>query len=135
MKWFDFIKNIIDQCGLSCFWNDINGVNTKWLVETIKMNLKDQFKQTWLTDLNTNNKCINYIIFKPNFGFEDYNIIGDEFHFILECTVLNELRFKLLPKHCHNYPNIIKFSSLLNFKSIIILKKICEYVEEGLKLF
>ena len=179
MKWFDFIKNILDQCGLSCFWNDINGVNTKWLVETVKMNLKDQFKQTWLTDLNTNNKCINYIIFKPNFGFEGYllkldfrlrmllckfrlgksklpiergrynnipreqrycelcnsNIIGDEFHFILECTVLNELRFKFLPKHCHNYPNIIKFPSLLNSKSIIILKKLCKYVEEGLELF
>ena len=38
MTWFDFIKNTLDQCGLSCFWNDINGVNTKWLVETVKMN-------------------------------------------------------------------------------------------------
>ena len=132
LKWFDFIKNILDQCGQSCFWNDINGVNTKWLVENVKMILKDQFKQTWLTDLNTNSEYINYRIFKPNFGFEDYllkldcrlrkllckfrlgnsklpigrgryynvpreqrycelcdhNIIGDEFHFIFECTVL-----------------------------------------------
>ena len=64
------------------------------------------------------------------------NIIGDEFHFILECTVLNELRFKFLPKHCHNYPNIIKFSSLLNSKSIFISKKLCKYMYvEGLKLF
>ena len=63
------------------------------------------------------------------------NIISDKCHFILECTVLNELRFKFLPKHCHNYPNIIKFSSLLDFKSIIILQKLCKYVEEGLKLF
>ena len=60
------------KCGLSCLWNDINDVETKWLVETVKMNLKDQFKQTWLIDLNTNDKCINYRIFKPNFGFEDY---------------------------------------------------------------
>ena len=40
MKWFDFIKNILDQCGLSCYWNDINDVNTKWLVETVKMIFK-----------------------------------------------------------------------------------------------
>ena len=179
MKWFDFIKNILDQCGLSCFWNDINGVNTKWLVETVKMILKDQFKQTWLRDLNTNSKCINYRIFRPKFGFEDYllkldcririllcklrlgnsklsiergrynnvqrkqrycelcnhNIIGDEFHFILECTVLNELRLKFLPKIYQKYLNAIKLSNLFNSKSIIILKKLCKYVEERLKLF
>ena len=28
--------------------------------------------------------------------FCNYNIIGDEFHFILECSVLNESRFKCL---------------------------------------
>ena len=115
------------------------------------MNLKDQFKQTWLTDLNTNNKCINYRIFEPKFVFEDYilkldcrlrmslckfrlgrsklpiekgrynnvpigqrycelcnyNIIGDEFHFISECTVLNELRFNF-------YPNIILSTQMLS---------------------
>ena len=43
MKWFD-LKNRLDQCGLSCFWNDINGVNTKWLVETVEMNSNDPFK-------------------------------------------------------------------------------------------
>ena len=173
--------NILIEKLLSCFWNDINGVNTKWLVENVKMILKDQFKQTWLTDLNTNSKCVNYRIFnfKPNFGFEDYllkldcrlrkllskfrlgnsklpikrgrynnvhreqrycelcdhNIIGDKFHFILECTVLNELRLKLLPKIYQKYLNGIKFSNLFNSKSIIILKKLCKYVEEGLKLF
>ena len=47
MQWFDFIKDILDQCGLSCFWNDINGVNIKWLAETIKIDLLDQFKQTF----------------------------------------------------------------------------------------
>ena len=67
-----FYKNILDQCGLSCFWNDINGVKTKWLVETVKVNLKDQVKQTWFTYLNTNYKCMNYRIFKPKFGFKDY---------------------------------------------------------------
>ena len=44
MKSFDFTKNILNQCGLSCFWNDISGVNTKWLVETVNMNFKEQFK-------------------------------------------------------------------------------------------
>ena len=70
MKWFDFIKNILDQCGLSCFWNDINGVMTKWLVETVKMTLEDQFKQTWLTYLNANSKCINYRILSQNFDLK-----------------------------------------------------------------
>ena len=60
--------------------------------------------------------------------YRNHNIIGDEFHFILECTVLNELRFKFLPKRYHKYPNAIKFSNLLN-------SKLCKYIEEGLKLF
>ena len=65
----------------------------------------------------------------------NHNTIGDEFHFILECTVLNELRLNFLPKIYQKYPNAIKLSNLLNSKSIIILKKLCKYVEEGLKLF
>ena len=65
----------------------------------------------------------------------NHNIIGDEFHSILECTVLNELRLKFLPKIHQRYPNVIKLSNLFNSKSIIISKKLCKYVEEGLKLF
>ena len=64
----------------------------------------------------------------------NHNAIGDEFHLILECTVLNELRLKFLPKIYQKYPNAIKLSKLFNSKSIIILKKLCKYVE-GLKLF
>ena len=58
----------------------------------------------------------------------NYVIIIYEFHFILECTLLNDLRFKFLPKRYHKYPNAIKFSNLLN-------SKLCNYIEEGLKLF
>ena len=65
----------------------------------------------------------------------NHNIIGDEFHFILECTVLNELYKKNVRKIYQKYPNAIKLSNFSNSKSIIIFKKLCNYVEENLKLF
>ena len=64
------------------------------------------------------NATVNYVII--------ISIIGDEFHFILECTVLNGLRFKCL--HYQKYPNAIKFSNLLNFESPTILQKLCKYI-------
>jgi cobalamin-dependent methionine synthase I len=37
------------------------------------------------------------------------NQIGDEYHYIFECTNLSEKRTSLLPKHLIERPNIIKF--------------------------
>ena len=69
------------------------------------MNSKDQFKQTWLTDLNTNNKCINYRIFKPDFGFEDYPLKLDSRLRMLLCKF--RLGNSKLPIERGRYNNIL----------------------------
>ena len=51
VKWLDYVKGILDKCGFSCFWENIDNVNTKLLLEAIKMNLQDQYKQTWLENI------------------------------------------------------------------------------------
>jgi hypothetical protein len=40
------------------------------------------------------------------------NQIGDEYHYIFECTNLSAKRTSLLPKHLIERPNIIKFKYL-----------------------
>ena len=40
--------------------------------------------------------------------------VGDEFHFLLECPELQDLRTELLPRFCHNNPNMLKLESLSN---------------------
>ena len=44
------------------------------------------------------------------------NKVGNEFHYIFECTILNNVREKLLPKYYVTYPNFHKFSTLLNLR-------------------
>ena len=60
--------------------------------------------------------------------------IGDEFHFILECQTLQELRRKYIPEYFWKYPNIYKLGSLLNSKNILLISKVAKFVKEGLKL-
>ena len=42
------------------------------------------------------------------------NQIGDEYHYIFECTNLSGKRNSLLPKHLIERPNIIKLKNLIN---------------------
>ena len=42
------------------------------------------------------------------------NQIGDEYHYIYECTNVSEKRTSLLPKHLIESPNIIKFKNLMS---------------------
>ena len=71
-KWMEKVKNILDKCGLSHFWNQGNNINVKWLELKVKQTLKDQFIQEWHTKLQNSNKSINYRIYKTDFEFEDY---------------------------------------------------------------
>lgn len=65
----------------------------------------------------------------------DLNRVGDEFHFLLECPALSDLRHKYLPHHFSHHPDFFKYSKLmstLNRKSLLTLGK---FVTEGSKLF
>ena len=137
-KWLDFIKDILNECGLSYVWNDegLHNFNIKWLKEVVKQILNDQFKQTLFSNMRNSSKASNYMLFKENCDFEDYldilsdkeritlckfrttnhrliietgrwhnidrddrictlcnaGLIGDEFHYLLECTYFNDDR-------------------------------------------
>jgi hypothetical protein len=56
------------------------------------------------------------------------NQIGDEYHYIFECTNLSEKRNSLLPKHLIERPNIIKFKNLMTSKRKPILQKLCKFI-------
>ena len=54
--------------------------------------------------------------------------IGDEFHYILECDTIQNIRKYFL---CNNYcqrPNVIKFTELMSTHNETILKKICMFI-------
>ena len=40
--------------------------------------------------------------------------IGDEFHYLFKCTVLNDLRKRYLSTYCCKHPNVIKMNQLFN---------------------
>lgn len=61
--------------------------------------------------------------------------IGDEFHFLLECTSLSELRAKYIPKYYITHPNFFKFSQLLSIKNKTKLLNLSKFTKEGLSLF
>ena len=54
--------------------------------------------------------------------------IGDEYHYIFECTNLSEKRTSLLPKHLIERPNIIKFKNLMTSERKPILQKLCKFI-------
>ena len=49
----------------------------------------------------------------------DENIIGDEFHYILECNYFNNVRKKYIDDCYRKRPNIIKFGELISIKNKI----------------
>ena len=56
------------------------------------------------------------------------NQIGDEYHYIFECTNLSEKRTSLLPKHLIERPNIIKLKKLMTSERKPILQKLCKFI-------
>ena len=69
--WCNFIKKILDDCGMSNIWLSQNMINAKWLSEAVKLRLKDQFKQQWWVDCRNHAKCSNYQLFS-NHALQEY---------------------------------------------------------------
>lgn len=55
--------------------------------------------------------------------------IGDEFHYILVCNKLKNVRKLYLPNYCHIRPNVIKFKNLMQSKNISVLRKLSIFLE------
>ena len=56
------------------------------------------------------------------------NQIGDEYHYIFECTNLSEKRTSLLPKHLIERLNIIKLKNLMTGERKPILQKLFKFI-------
>lgn len=62
------------------------------------------------------------------------NKLGDEFHFLLECPSLNELRQKYLPSIVQSPRNIISLTKLMTDEKKKTLYKLSQFVREGLNI-
>ena len=56
------------------------------------------------------------------------NAIGDEFHYVFNCTNLATYRKKLLPKFCQENPSSLKFQSIMNTQEIVCLTKLVKFI-------
>ncbi len=56
-------------------------------------------------------------------------IIGDEFHFILECKALADIRKLYIPIYYYKYPNMIKFIEILSTNHTKLLFKISKFLQ------
>ena len=62
------------------------------------------------------------------------NAVEDEFHFILECPLYEDLRKQLINKYFWSRPNMPKFTELCMSESIILQKRLSMYVEKAFKI-
>lgn len=71
--WIAFVKKALNDTGFSGFWNDQNVTGSiEWFKTTLRIRLRDQFIQTWASQIFNSTKCSNYRMFKENFEFEKY---------------------------------------------------------------
>ena len=57
--------------------------------------------------------------------------IGDEFHFLLECPFLTEIRTKYIDRYYWVHPNFYKFSQLLSSRNSKKVLKLGKFIKEG----
>ena len=79
---------ISNKGGLSNIWLYQNCISETWLGNVVKMNLIDQFKQTWSTSVDNSHKALNYRLYKKGVSFENYlEILKDKDLFLLVVSV------------------------------------------------
>ena len=55
--------------------------------------------------------------------------IGDEYHYLINCNFLNNLRRQYIDRKFYVRPNAIKFSMLLNSTPSAKLRKLCTFIK------
>ncbi len=76
--WHKYIKQILDDCGMSFIWNAQTVENINWLHANVKQTLIDQFRQFWISDIQNSSKSLNYRIFKNDLKIEHYFKLLDD---------------------------------------------------------
>ena len=57
-EWIRFIRNTLNECGLSYIWSQQDSVNPEWLKKRVNQILNDQYYQKWLADIHQSPKCL-----------------------------------------------------------------------------
>ena len=61
------------------------------------------------------------------------NKLEDEFHFLLECTLYEDLRKQYIKKYFWHRPNMLKLRELMSAKNRNIIKNTAIYIEKVFK--
>ena len=104
--WVKHIEQMLHDCGLSYVWHSQSFASIRWLKNTVKRVLIDQFKQKWHDDMYTSSKGINYRIFKTNHCIENYLVLLPEKLRKIICRYRTCNHF--LPIECGRWQNIIR---------------------------
>ena len=62
------------------------------------------------------------------------HVLEDEYHFVLECSLYQDLRKKYISKYFWSGPNMFKFLELLNSSNTSCIRKLCCYIFHSFKL-
>jgi hypothetical protein len=62
--WLNKISNILNECSMSNIWNTQTFLNSTWLINTVKLKLRDQFEQTWHSLIDDSPKANNLSFLK-----------------------------------------------------------------------
>lgn len=179
--YLSFIESTLNGLGMSGLWANQPHMNKSlhWFKLKVKQRLQDQFIQSWMADIETNEIYTNYRLFKTIFQREDYldtlssslmhsfirfrtlnhrlpiqrdrftgiprserlctkcgdEDVGDEYHYIMNCSFFNSKRRELIPHRYWKYANTINFQSLLCTKNKRILTKLVYFIKFVLSQF
>ena len=75
--WLKFVQHILNECGMPYIWNTHTFIQSNWIVNALKLSLKDQFQQSWHTSIQNSPTTLIYRCFKKTFEFEKYLEIPD----------------------------------------------------------
>ena len=111
--WLNKIKCILKDCGLCYIWDSQTTHSVEWLKNTVQTNNTDRFIQQWFSDIEISSKCLNYRIFKNQFGFEPYLI-----------HLPDHLKIALTRFRCRNHKLPIELGI---YKDIARCNRLCKY--------
>ena len=120
-KWIKFVEENLNTLGLSNIWLTQGcNLNLKWFKLCVKQRLVDQAIQYWHSNTYDYSKCLNYRIYKINFGMEEYLI-----------NLPNKLKKAFTKFRCRNNMLPIETGSHHNITRAERLCKLCMKQELG----
>ena len=107
--WLNFVRNTLDNLGLTYIWRNFEtcSLSLNQFKKLTMDRLKDQFLQFWNNQIQTNEICMNYRIFKTSFNLEQYLITLPKsartnllkFRLCSHKLPIQQLRYRNIPRH------------------------------------